>query len=342
VRIIRIWSYITPQKGNWQRILNYGTFSIFAFLGALQAGNPDVILSYSPPLPLGITAWLLRSLRGVPWILRVEDLYPDAAIAAGVLRNPQAIEFFLKLERFIYQRAVHISVISESFRENLRAKGVPDNKLSVESVWADPEIFSQLPKENRFRERHSLQGYSVVLYAGNLGYTSALEDVLEAAWFLKEHEYIRFMVVGEGVKKDDLQALAEEKQLKHVVFLPYQSRELYPEMMLAANISLVTLNPASSPYSLPSKLFGIMASARPVVAVAPQESEIARLILAAECGAVVPPGKPSQLAHTIRNLCENIDRQSKMGLNGLSYLETHYARSACIDQYEAMLIQVAG
>ena len=269
VRVVRTWSYISPSKGFWPRLLHYGTYSASAFYGGLFAGKPDVIVSYSPPLPLGVSAWLLSRLWQVPWVLELEDLYPDAAVAAGVLRSRRVIAFFSAMERFLYRHATHISVISESFRTNLDRKGVPAEKMTLIPVWADPDIVRPLPKENRFRQRLGLSGKLVVMYAGNLGLTSCLEDVIDAAKLLKEAADICFVIVGEGVKKDDLAAMAQDAALTNVMFLPYQPREVFPEMLAAADVGLVTLNHSSASSSLPSKIFNVMASARPILAVAP-------------------------------------------------------------------------
>ncbi len=119
VHVVRTWSYISPNKGFWSRIWNYATFSASALYGALLAGRPQIMMSYSPPLPLGVTAGLLSWLWNVPWVLRVEDLYPDAAVATGVLRNRLAISFFFRLEKFLYDKATHVSLISDGFRQNL-------------------------------------------------------------------------------------------------------------------------------------------------------------------------------------------------------------------------------
>ena len=180
VKVVRIWSYISPHKTFWRRILNYGTFSLSAFYGGLLSGKPDVLLSYSPPLPLGVSAWLLSRLWQVPWVLRVEDLYPEAAVATGVLRNPVAITLLTMLERFIYRQAKHISLISEGFRLNLLGKGVGAERITVTPVWADPDDHPQA-KENRFREENRLKGKFVVLYAGTMGMTASLESVLQTA-----------------------------------------------------------------------------------------------------------------------------------------------------------------
>jgi len=340
VHVTRIWSYISPRKTFWPRILQYGTFSASAFYGALLAGKPDLIFSYSPPLPLGVTAWLLSRIWQVPWILRVEDLFPEAAVVAGVLRNRLAVTFFNFLERFLYQKATHISLISEGFRQNLTSKSISNEKLSVEPVWADPEEIQPLPKENEFRQQHVLENCFVVLYAGNLGHNTALEDVIVAAEQLQTHNDIRFIIVGEGVKKTSLIELAQEKHLKNVIFLPYQPRHSLSEMMASADVSLVTLNKHAFHTSLPSKTFAIMASARPILAVTPPESEIARLVSQSFCGVNVPPGQPETLSKTILDLNVKHDLLEKMGRNGRIQLETNYSRKHCVGLYENLIIQV--
>jgi colanic acid biosynthesis glycosyl transferase WcaI len=274
VRVVRTWSYISPKKSNIPRTLHYGTYSLTAFYGAVLAGRPDILVSFSPPLPLGITAWLLSRLWRVPWVLQLEDLFPDAAIAAGVLKNKALINFFTAMEQFQYQRAEHISLISNSFRRNLLNKAVPGEKITLIPVWADPELVYEMPKENGFRKRHSLTGKFVVMYAGNLGLTSSLEDVMQAAKSLKDEKDICFVIVGEGVKKADMQQFARDENLENVKFLPFQPRELFAEMMTAADLHFVTLNQNSSLSSLPSKTFNIMASSRPILAVAPVACEL--------------------------------------------------------------------
>jgi colanic acid biosynthesis glycosyl transferase WcaI len=341
VQVIRTWSYISPPAGFWRRIFNYGTFSATAFYGGLAAGKPDVIFSYSPPLPLGVSAWALSRLWRVPWVLRVEDLYPDAAVAAGVLRNRPAIGFFYALEKWLYRRASHISLISEGFRQALLAKGVAAEKLSVVPVWADPQAVMPLPRQNAFRANQGLTDEFVVMYAGNLGHASAVEDVMEAAYHLREREDICFLMIGEGVKKASLQQFAADRGLTNVRFLPYQPREAFADMMAAADVSLVTLNAQSSGTSLPSKTFNIMASARPILAVTPADSDMARLVAEADCGVSVLPGAPEQLAEAILALQNGGARLAEMGRNGRKELEAVYSRQVCVTQYEAALRQAA-
>lgn len=346
VRVVRTWSYISTVKSFWKRLLNYGSWSATAFWGGLWSGKPDVIFSYSPPLPLGVTVWLLSRLWGVPWVLRVEDLYPDAAIAAGVLQSNLAIRFFSRLERFLYRQADHISLISEGFRRNLLAKGVAPDKLSVTPVWADPDIVQPLPKDNAFRRQHGLDGAFVVMYAGALGHTSALEDVLDTAALLRDAPNpdplalpVRFVIVGEGVKKEALVQNARQSALDNVVFLPFQPRERFGEMLAAADASLVTLNAQSSSFSLPSKTFNIMASARPILAITPPDSEIAVLVADGQCGVNVPLGQPKEAVAVIRAWQRDQSRLDAMGRNGRAMLESQFSRAQCVASFSHLLAQ---
>ena len=342
VRIIRTWSYITPGKGNLSRLLNYGSFSLASFLAGLRAGKPDVIFCYSPPLLLGLSAWMLSRIWGVPWIFRVEDLYPEAAIATGVLRNPALIATLSRLERFLYRRSAHISLISNNFKHNLLAKGVAADKLSVEPLWADIEHIYPQENENEFRSEQNLTGKFILGYAGNMGLTSALEDVLQAAELLQPHQDIHFVLVGEGSKKEALVQYSKDRNLKNVHFLPYQPRSAYAMLLAAGDLNLVTLNPASAKYSLPNKLFNIMASGRPILAITPLDSEIAQIIEAARCGICIPPNEVELLANKILALKDNCELLQTLGNNGRRYVESYFARDVCIDQYEAMIRRAAG
>lgn len=338
VRVIRTWSYISPSKKFWPRLLHYGTYSATAFYGGLAAGRPEVLVSFSPPLPLGLSAWLLGRIRRIPWVLQLEDLYPDAAVAAGMMKNTLVISFFRAMEKFLYRNSQHISVISESFRKSLIEKNVPESKMTLIPVWADPDAVRPLPKENSFRRQYELSGKFVVMYAGNIGLTSCLEDILCAAEILREQPQIQFVIVGEGAKKKSLESEARRKQLENVRLLPYQPREIYSEMLAAADLSLVTLNARAAVSSLPSKVFNLMASARSILAVAPHESELAGIVREAECGCVVPPGSPNELAAVIVRAAQHEDDLVQKGLNGRAYLEEHYSRQRCIDAYEKMLL----
>lgn len=281
----------------------------------------------------------MSKLHNIPWVLRVEDLYPDTAVAAGLITNRFAISLFYWLEKFLYKRANQISLISESFRKNLLKKGIVDQKLSVTPVWADPDTIQPSEKNNSFRKEHGLIGKFVVMYSGNLGSTSSLEDLLDAAKLLVSRTDIKFMIVGEGVKKAALEHFADENGLNNVCFLPYQPRERLSEMLSAADVGVVTLNTQLANTSLPSKTFAIMASERPILAITPEDSEVAAVVQKNECGVNVPPNRSHQVADEIVRLSRLNGDLIQMGKNGREALLQDYSRKVCVEQIESVIGQ---
>lgn len=340
VRVIRIWSLIAPRDRNWLRILQFGTYCLNSFYGALFSGKAEVIISYSPPLPLGLTASLLKRIWKVPWLLELVDLYPDAAIAAGILHNHWLIRIFSSMEKYIYQQASQISSICDSFKNNLLQKGIPTEKQTVIPVWADAQTIFPMPKNNQFRADHHLEEKFILLYAGNMGLTSCLEDIVIAARYLEDQPDIHFVLVGGGLKRPLLEEMAQSYHLKNVLFLPYQPCETYPELLAAADIGLVTINTKSDQSSLPSKVFNTMASARPVLAIAAPDSNLANLVIECQCGMVAAPNSPVELAKIIQQMKSNNSQLTELGQNGRYHLENRYSRSVCVKQVNQLLTQI--
>lgn len=341
VAIVRTWSYTAPKEAIKGRFVNYTTFSLTAFVAGLVARPPDIIMSYSPPMPLGLTALLISKLRRVPWVLRVEDLFPEYAIKAGVIRNRALIRVLEWFEKMFYRHAAHVSVISDGFRQKLLERGVPPDKVSVIPVWADPSEVKPMPPNTALRTENDWQDKFIILYSGNLGLTCALEGALDAAELLLPHKDIQFVIVGEGVKKSELIATAEQKQLTNVTFLPYQPRERFPELLATANATLVTLNENSHATSLPGKTFNYLACGRPILTMAPLQSELSQIVNEADAGVCVPLAKPDELADAIVALKADPAEQEKMGRNGRQLLETKFSREHCVDMYAAMFDRFA-
>jgi colanic acid biosynthesis glycosyl transferase WcaI len=341
VRVIRVWSDISGNRSAWRRALHQATYCLFASLGGLFSPPADIVFSYSPPLPLGVSAWFISFFKHAPWILQLEDIFPDAAISAGVLKNKLMISFFRKMEAFLYRRAARVSVITAGFKDNLIEKGVPAEKISVIPVWADSERIKPSSPRNDFSRRAGLEGKYLVLYAGNLGVASCPEVILEAAASLSNVEDIHFVIVGEGCKKEQMMKTASELGLRNILFLPFQPRETYAEMLAAGHVHLVMLNTQAARTSLPSKIFNIMAAARPIILIAPPDSETAALVRETGCGLVVSLDRPDQVVREILALKSHPDLADWLGRNGRANLEARHSRSRCTRLHEQMLLQTA-
>lgn len=342
ISLTRTWIYATHSKSFLSRTLNFGSFSFSAVLGGIFAAKrPDLIYVLMPPLTLGVTGAILALVKRTRLVVNIQDIHPYAAVALGVLRNKRAIRFFEAMEKWIYRRADHIVVISKGFKENLQSKGVPETKLSVVSNWADPDFFSLGDKDNDFREDLHANGKFVLVYSGGLTHNSNLEPVIGAAEILHDKP-IQFVIVGEGVRKPALENLVAKKELKNVQFLPFQPLERYPEVLRAADMSLVTLNQQASLVSVPSKIFKQMAIGRPILAITAHDTELDRLVTDAQCGRTVKPDDPLGLADVLSWALENPHDLEQMGRNARNYFEQHLSRDICTKQLEEIFLHTLG
>jgi colanic acid biosynthesis glycosyl transferase WcaI len=339
IDVFRTYIYASPNEAIWSRALNFGSFCASAALGGLVVPKPDVIYCIMPPLPLGLSAEFLGLFHRAPVVLNIQDIYPDIAIALGFLRRRPVIRFFQAMERFIYRWAAAIIVISEGFKENLASKGVNPYKIYVVPNWADPDFIRPAPKENSFRRQLGVGDRFTLIYSGNLGHISNLEPVIGAAELLRDQPFA-FVIVGDGACKAQLERRVQEKRLNNVLLLPFQPLDIYPQVLTAADMGLVTLRTQAAMASVPSKIFKIMASGRPVLAITVQGNEVHRLISEAKCGLCVPPDDPVALAEALRYAAAHRDELERMGENGRRYLETHFSRRKCVAQIEEILVKV--
>jgi colanic acid biosynthesis glycosyl transferase WcaI len=315
------------------------------FLAGLGLPKADAAIVYSPPLPLGLTAWGLKKLQGLPFILNVQDLFPQSIIDLGLLRNRWLIRFFEEMERFVYRRANIITVHSEGNREHVMQKldkGQAE-KVKVIPNWVDVHFIQPGPRMNWFREAHGLGDAFVVSFAGVLGYSQDLDVVLDAARILEDGGWrseILFLIVGDGVERPRLEAKARQMGLNNVRFLPMQPREKYPAVLHASDIGLATLHAEVRTPVVPSKILSIMAAGRPVVAAMNLDGDGPRLIAEARCGLCVPPEDPRALAEAILQLYHDASLREELGRNGRRYVEKYLSLEACVERYEQLLRQV--
>jgi colanic acid biosynthesis glycosyl transferase WcaI len=177
----------------------------------------------------------------------------------------------------------------------------------------------------------------VVLYAGTMGLVSGAEVVLEAAQVLQSYPDILFLFVGEGQIKDRLKEQVQTSRLTNVCFLPFQPRERLSEVQSTADVSLVTLAPGRGKTSVPSKVLGYMAAARPVVASGDHDCDTADTIRQAQCGLIVQPGNGQELAKALLSLYHNPDQREAFGQAGRQYFLQHFDRRVVMEKYLALI-----
>ena len=335
VRIVRCWLYTSPKKTILKRLWNFASFAVTSFLAVLRLERQDILFIVSPPLSNGVIALLLKRLRGLPFVFNVQDIYPDAAISAGVIRNPLLITLLTRVERAIYRGAWKVAAISDGFRKNIIAKGVPEEKIAVIPNWLDTTEITPHSDENEFAERNGISGKFVVLYSGTIGLISGAEILVECAQMLKTHQDIQIVVVGEGVVKEAMEKKAQEQKVDNILFLPFQPREILSQVQSAADVSVVTLLKGKGMSSVPSKVLGYLAAARPVIASVDTGTDTERLIREAGCGICVPAEDATALAMAIEGLYLDRERARRLGEHGREYLVAHCDRkmvTSCYDQ----------
>lgn len=344
VDIVRVWLYAPGDDGPLgsgaaARMANYASFTATALAAALTVRDIDVIFTPSPPLTLGIVDHLVARARRVPFVYNLQDLFPEAAVRLGVLTDARAIAAFEGLERWVYRRASRLSIISEAFRGHLRARGVPDERIVYIPNYTDTdEIRPRARAGNPIRAAHGLEGAFVIQFSGRMGYSQGLEAVIDAWRLLDDLPDARLMMVGDGQARGMVEdALRGDPR---AVVLPTQPRAVLPDLLGAADVGLAPLRRGMAETCIPSKIFGIMAAARPVIAGVEGGTDTARLIDAAEGGIVVPPEDPAALADAIRRLHARPKLGRAMGAAGRLHVVGHHGRHAIVARYEALLLDV--
>lgn len=325
-----------------KRISAYGSFSILSGLRGVTLPKHDVILVPSPPLSNGVVADFLSRFRGTPFIYNVQDVWPDVAVRAGILKNDRAIRSLKRMEGYVYRRAARISVISEGFRQNLLAKGVPDRKISVIPNFIDTEFVTPLPRLNYFSRKHALENKFVILFAGNMGFSQGLKDVLDAAKLLERNEGMKFLMAGNGAAKSEAQGYCESAKLRNVEFLPFQPHEDLPAMYGASDVCLIPLKRGFTMESVPCKLFTIMAAGRPAIAAVDRCSDTWDLIQDAKCGLCVEPEDPKALAAAIERYYLDASARREAGRNARRYVEQNFQPSSIAQSYLEMMEAATG
>ncbi len=337
VRVIRAYTYAALHKSFVHRVFAFISFMASSFFIGLGVKNVDVIWGTSPPIFQGFTAWLLARLKGVPFLFEVRDLWPQFAIAIGVLRNRTLIRLSLWLERFLYHCADLVMVNSPGYVAHVTKRGARRVEFIPNS--ADPTMFDPTDNGLAFRSANRLEDKFVVLYAGAHGLSNDLGVVLEAAKILQDATAFSDVIItflGDGKEKPALQKRADSLGLTNVLFLPPVPKSEIGAALAGADACLAILKPIEEyKTTYPNKVFDYMAAGRPVALAI--DGVIREVIESAGCGIFAQPGNPSVLAEAIKTLAANREHSRRMGLAGRKYLEEHFSRTVIAEKLLGVL-----
>jgi colanic acid biosynthesis glycosyl transferase WcaI len=341
VKIQRSFVWIRRQRSFKNRALFEISFVILSFFQVLNGSRPDVIFLTVPGLPVAVPAAILGWLYRTPILLNLQDILPEAAVHVGLINNPKVIRIFEGLEKFAYQTANKISVISDGFTENLLGKKVPKEKIEEIPNWVDINFIKPLDQDNNyFRQENNLDGKFVVLYSGNIALTQPLEILIDAAVKLRHIDEIAVVIVGKKEALERLGQYCQEKQATNVILKPFQPRKKLPEMLAAANVGMVMQKHNVISFNMPSKIQVLLASGRAIIASVPSSGTAARAIEKSGGGLVVPPEDADALAAAIEKLYLNPNLVKSLGESGREYAKKVYDFDAILDRYEKLLLSM--
>lgn len=323
IRIRRVSATRLGKRTLLHRLADLLAFYLLAFVEMLRVERPDLIYVISTPPLICLPALLAGRLRRLPVVYGVHDLYPDIAVALGVLRESSlAARFLNRLAMAAMRRIERIVVLGRFAKERLQAKGLPGEKISVLENWADPAQIGPIePHENPFRNRNGLEGKFVVLYSGNMGLAHEFSTVLEAARTLRTDDRIVFLFVGGGARRKEVETFREKHGLGNISVLDYQDRGDLSYSLSAGDVFLVTLRPGCEGLVLPCKVYAGMAVARPMLFVGTADNDTAEAIQRARCGWIFPPGDAAGLARKIVELRDSPQLGAEYGRRGREGLE---------------------
>jgi colanic acid biosynthesis glycosyl transferase WcaI len=265
------------------------------------------------------------------------DVQPQVAVAAGLLSEGRLVRLLDAVNRYVLRRAISVITPTQAIRNSAVQLGAPPDRVKVVPHWEDTSVVTVQPRDNAFSRKHGLTDRFVLMYSGNIGLTQDLVQCLELASRLRDLDDVVMLLIGEGAAKQTLQAQAGALGLENVRFLPYQSRA---EMMHAwgtADVFIVPLAAGLTRFMLPSKIFTIMASGRPMVAAIDHWSDIAGLVNHAGCGLLSNPGDAAALEQRVRWLREHPSERVAMGMRARRTAEKVYARTVVTPAYLELL-----
>ncbi len=315
IRVVRVKTYITANEGFLRRTLDYASYVPTAVLAALGEQKPDVVIASSPQLFVAVAGVCYAMLRRVPHVFELRDLWPASILATSSMQRGRLYRLLERLELFLYRRSRRILSFTHAFKTDLIERGVSAEKIDVVINGASLDLFApQSHRDQEIEQSYGLAGRFVVGYLGTLGLAHGLENVAHAAELMQD-EPVTFLFVGGGAARENLQRAVVERNLKNVVLVPRQPKELLAKFWSVCDASLVHLkdDPVFASV-IPSKIFESMAVGLPILYVGP-DGEGDKIVLEHDAGLVIPPAQPAALAAAVRRLMSDAKLRERLAAN---------------------------
>lgn len=318
------------------RALRYGICWFIHLHKGFGVKDIDCIFLDSTPPIQGLLGCILKFFKKKPFVYNLQDIFPDSLVGTGLAKKGSLLwKIGRVIENFTYRHADKIIVISEDFKNNIIAKGVPEDKIVVVYNWVDQNAVVDIPRDkNKLFDKYNLDRSKFYLeYSGNIGLTQNMDMLLDVMSEIQEsHPDINLILVGEGAYKAQVEKIIAEKQLKNVMMIPFQPYEDISHVFSLGDAGLVISKPGVGTNSVPSKTWSIMSASRPVLANF-DENELKLILSDNECGIFTKAGDKDAFKQSVITLYENRELCKKYGKNGRKFVMANLTREIGTQKY---------
>lgn len=307
IRVVRVWTYITANKGFVKRILDYQSFMVSGTLASLFVRKVDVIVGTSPQLFTACAAWAVSRLKRVPYVFELRDLWPESIKAVGAMKESPVIRALERLELFLYRKASAVVSVTQAFKRNLISRGIEEAKIHVVTNGVDLSRFTPMPRDAVLEQSLGLQGKLVAGYIGTHGLAHGLDTLLDAAALLQKSDLqdrFRILFLGNGATKQALLERANSMGLRNVLFIDSVPKNDVVRYWSLLDVSIIHLRKTDLFSSvIPSKLFESMGMGIPVLLGV--RGEAADILKRVDAGACFEPENAVELSKHIQALVDS-------------------------------------
>jgi glycosyltransferase involved in cell wall biosynthesis len=338
VRIIRVASTAYERSRLSRRAANYLTYVFGVIRHAFGLPRPDVVVCMTDPPFIGAVSWLVARRVRAPLVVISQDVFPEIAVQLGRLTNPAVIGVLRVLVNASMRHADRVVVIGDRMKRRLvDEKGVTASRIEVIPNWGDASKTQPAPRDNPWARKHKLVGRFVAMHFGNVGYAQDLDTLVRASTFLRDLDDLVVAIIGLGARREELSTLTETLEADAVRFFGWQPYDQRSLPISAADVHVVGLAKGLSGYVVPSRVYGVLAAGRPVIAHTDPDSETALLVEEVGCGITIPPGDPAALAEVLRACHDGEYDLVGMGRRARAFAEAQSDRSIAVARYQAVL-----
>jgi len=331
IRVIHV--PLKKYKNTLVRIFSFLYWHFFSLLFGLSIKSIDFILSPSPPLSIGLISIMIAKKNNAKFIYNVQEIYPDLLIKNGSLKSKNIIRALKWLEKFVYNNASSVITIDKKFYEQIVNRFINNEKLTIVSNFVDTELYHPLDNQMSLPKPFTKDNGKVrLLYAGNIGFYQDWEPILYAAKKLKDTN-IEFWIIGEGVKKDYLINEIDVHNLSNIKIMPYQDRDIMPLINSFADIHFISINKDMEQEGFPSKVYTIMACAKPLIVITGKNTPLYNFLENLDCALLITQNRNEEFVQSILELAGNKEKQNQIGRNGYNIIQKQYTKEKVIEKY---------